>query len=323
MAKTHYKVLANGRDISAVLRDRLEQLLVTDRAGLAADTVMLALDNRDDKIAFPATGAELEIWLGTGDRQSYKGLYQVTELEMPLETRQLIIHATAAPFRDAIKSPRSRTYSDIRFGDLVSQIAAVHGLTPVVSTVLANRHFEHINQQGESDLNLLTRLATQMGAVAKPVAGRLLVTPRGTGQSASGKAMPEHRIDDPAHSRGTLRIAERSEYRAVAGRWFDEKSQRWKQEVAGEGEPLLVLKTGFRSGEDAAEAASSELTLLQRARRHLSLERPLNPALAAEARVRISGHRAAANGQWIIAEATHMITAGGVATTRLQLYEAR
>lgn len=44
---------------------------------------------------------------------------------------------------------------------------------------LAGIHVTHLDQTEEPDLHLLTRLAREHGAVAKPVAGFLVFVPRG------------------------------------------------------------------------------------------------------------------------------------------------
>ncbi|APD13639.1 hypothetical protein RO07_04035 [Pandoraea pulmonicola] len=46
------------------------------------------------------------------------------------------------------------------------------------------------DQFGESDLHFITRLARMHGATATVKAGKLIVTPRGAGKSASGKPLP-------------------------------------------------------------------------------------------------------------------------------------
>jgi phage protein D len=64
MQQADFKVIANSEDITAKIRDRLLRLAVHDAAGLESDTLTLTLDNRDDAVTFPATGAALEVWLG-------------------------------------------------------------------------------------------------------------------------------------------------------------------------------------------------------------------------------------------------------------------
>ncbi|MDE1464775.1 hypothetical protein [Spartinivicinus poritis] len=76
MQKLIYKILANRKDITQLIADRLIKLTVQDEAGVKSDAVTIELDNRDQTIQLPKTGAELEVWL----QGVYKGLYVVDEL---------------------------------------------------------------------------------------------------------------------------------------------------------------------------------------------------------------------------------------------------
>lgn len=319
MKPVNFRILANQRDITTLIADRLESLTLRDAAGVESDTVTLVLDNRDGAVVVPPTGAELDVAIGLGDTLIPKGTYQVTEIEEPLAEAVLTIHATAAAFKGSIKAPKDRTFDNMTLGDLVQHIADEHALEPVIGATLAAVAFDHIDQKAESDLNLLNRLAREHDAIAKPVAGRLLVTPRGTGKSASGADMPEIPITDPADSAGTVSITERSDYQAVIAHWFDEPAQQKRAETAGSGSPVLTLRRTFPDADGARAAAAAELARLQRGQKTLSLTRPLTPELTAEARVRVANHKASANGLWIADTVTHTIAPGSVATTSTEL----
>jgi phage protein D len=77
---------------------------------------------------------------------------------------------------------------------MVTRIAAEHGLLPKVSEALGAVSVIHLDQNEESDLHLLTRLARESGAVAKPVAGYLLFVSRGEAKSASGRELPTIKV---------------------------------------------------------------------------------------------------------------------------------
>lgn len=314
-----FKILANGQDITRKIHDRLERLTVHDAPGVESDTVTIELDNRDQAVALPSTGAGLEVWIGTGDSMSFKGVYQVTELEEPLDIDTLTIHATAAELKSSIKDPKDRTFDNITYGDLVGRIAGEHGLTPVISDALATIQFDHVDQKAESDLNLLTRLGRQYDAIAKPVAQRLLVTPKGEGKTASGHAMPEIVIADPANSAGRVTIAERTDHQSVIAHWFDEDAQQKREVKAGSGEPELTIRRQYGTAQEATDAAKAELAKKQRGKKTLSLERPLTPSMTAEARVTLVNHKASANGLWIAESVDHVIEPGRLSMTSAQL----
>ncbi|MDR9824551.1 hypothetical protein RCJ22_02900, partial [Vibrio sp. FNV 38] len=83
MKNADYQVLANAKDITALIRDRLLQLSVHDAAGEDSDTVSIKLDNRDTAVQFPSTGATLDVHIGEPDALIFKGTFEVDELTEP------------------------------------------------------------------------------------------------------------------------------------------------------------------------------------------------------------------------------------------------
>ncbi|EOW9487960.1 contractile injection system protein, VgrG/Pvc8 family [Vibrio cholerae] len=316
-----FKIIANGSDITRLIKDRLVRLTLRDEAGVKSDAVTIELDNRDLAIELPSTGAKLEVWIGIGKELEFKGTYQVTELEEPLDEELLTISATAAEFKtSSIKSPKDRTFDAITYGDLVRQIAQEHGLSPVVSESLAKIEFAHIDQVAESDLNLLNRLGRQYDAIAKPVADRLLVTPKAEGKSASGQLMSETVIDDPANSSGRVTITERTNYQTIIAHWFDEEAQQKRSVKVGNGdEPVFTMRRQYQSEQEARDAAKAEFDKQARGKKTLSLSRPLMPELTAELRVLMKNHKPSANGLWIVETVEHVIEPDSVSSTTATL----
>ena len=59
--KPIFSVKADGVDLTALISDRMLSLRVTDEAGVTSDQFDISLDNRDNAVATPSTGASLEI----------------------------------------------------------------------------------------------------------------------------------------------------------------------------------------------------------------------------------------------------------------------
>jgi len=92
-----FQIIANSVDQTALFKDRLIRLTLSDQAGQKSDTVQITLDNRDNRIALPEVGAVLEIYLGfleTG--LVYMGRYVVDDLSGDLFPATLTISAKAA-----------------------------------------------------------------------------------------------------------------------------------------------------------------------------------------------------------------------------------
>jgi phage protein D len=175
MKQAKYKVVANGSDITAAIHSRLLRLEITDNSGVDSDALVIELDNREGKVKLPETGAELKVWLGFDDNLIFKGIYEVDELEVPLDDDVFTIHAKAIKMKGSLKAPQDFTYDDITFGALVDKVANRHGYESKVASGLSSIVFPHIDQKSESYLNLLTRLARENGGFFKPVADKLVI----------------------------------------------------------------------------------------------------------------------------------------------------
>ena len=194
--KPVFSIVVNGRqDATDRIRQRLLSLTVTDEAGRQSDAAEIHLDDRDGVVALPRKGDELEISLGfDGRKATVTGRYTVDEIELDGPPDSMTVRARGADMRSTLKAQRTRSWDDVSIGDLVASIAADHGLEPRVGRSLRAVRISHLDQTDESDMHLLTRLARDYDAVAKPAGGRLLFVPRGEAESATGKSMPTIRI---------------------------------------------------------------------------------------------------------------------------------
>ncbi|TWC12024.1 hypothetical protein FBY06_14028 [Pseudomonas sp. SJZ085] len=340
MAKADYRITANDADITGMIRKRFIKLTLQDSAGEDSDTVAIELDNRDNMIRLPSTGAELKVWIGEPGALIFKGAYQVDELEVPLDDEALVIHGKAAKMLGGIKSPKDATFDDMTLGALVAKIAKEHGYEAAVAPELAGHAFKHIDQRAESDMNLLTRLSRDLGAVAKPVGGKLVVVPKGQAKSVSGKALSAVAISDPKNSSGRVTIQERNDYSSTVAYWFDEKEQRKvpavaevvegkvavpgekpnnagqaEEDAANAGGPRYIIRKTYPDQKSAQEAAAAKLKQMQRGKSTMSITRPLTPQIVAEGQIVVSNHTASANRVWAVESVTHVIGSGEVAST--------
>lgn len=313
-----YRIIADQQDITATIRDRLISLHVTDKTGVESDTAEITLDDRNSAIEIPRTGAHLEIYMGYQETGLYRmGSYTVDEVELTGPPTTMRIRAKAADMRQSLKSCKLRNWDDITLGDLVATIAAEHGLIPRVGEFLNAIHIPHLDQTYESDMHLLTRLAKQYDADAKPVDGRLVFVEKGAAKSASGR--PLNTIDiniEQVHDwRWTL--AERGKYARVVAHCRDIQQARDIYLHAGEGNPALCLRHSFPDKDTANKAAHARLTKEARGVRTLSLSLIGTPTLTAEAKLTLHGFRKGVDNSWVATQANHEISGSGY-TTRVE-----
>lgn len=322
MKRGIFRVEADSKDITEIIKDRFLDLTITDAAGKDSDTFSLSLDNRDDKLAFPATGFVVRVWLGLEGGLVDKGSYTVDEITEGLEGGILDISGKATAMTGGLKAQKTRTWeAPLLLGKFVQDIASEHGYSCAVHPDLSNVDVGHQNQKAESDMNLLTRICEAKGALMKAGGGHLLVVPRDASEAATGAPLPVIVIDDPSESSGRVTLQERGTYAAVKASYFDAATQSLKWVTAkgdGSGE-TLELKGQFKDEEEALSKAKSKLADAKRGKATMSLIRPLTPEIVSPGHVRVVNHRQSANGLWSVESATHHVGQQGVSSTSLNL----
>lgn len=318
-----FQIEANGADITALVKDRLVSLSITDEAGITADTLELTLDDRDFALELPPSGATLRVWLGYAGRALQDmGSYSVDEVELSGLPAQMVLRGRSADMLASLKTWKKRSWDKKlnprgTLGAILETIAREHGLTPAIAQEFVGFPVDHLDQTYESDLNLLTRLAEQHGAVAKPAGGYLVFTRKGSGRDAHGEPLPEvalHPVDD-SFLDWRASYHERAAYARVGAHWNDKKGAAVRYVYAGNGDPTMYVRHPFKSERDALAAAEAKLRQFQRGRTGLSLNCMGRPVVCAEMPVVVSGTREGVDGPWICTRAQHTLDGGGLRTS--------
>ncbi|WP_065329452.1 contractile injection system protein, VgrG/Pvc8 family [Tritonibacter mobilis] len=318
-----FRVIVDGQDISNVLAPRLVSLRVTDGAGVQSDSVQITLSDTGylAKIQEPRAGAEIKVWLGFPFSLSYMGLFIADTVEVTGPPDAVTITGTASVNgettngKTALTDQKKRSWPEgTTIGAMVDKIAGEHGFGAMVSESLHAEVLPHIDQIDESDINLLSRIARDFDAIAKPGNGRLIFTRRGESVTASGQPMPVVKVHKKALIEWRYRNSLRERVGRVIATTQDLKEGKPVDVEAGAGEPISRLKRRFPDKASAQRSADAELKRLGRAGRTLSLTMPGNPDAVAEARLQASGFRSYIDGEWLISRAVHSLDSGGYRT---------
>jgi phage protein D len=307
-----FRILADSKDVTAAIADRLISLSITDEAGFASDEITLRIDDRDDKVALPRTGAELEVFLGYVKQGLVRmGMYTVDEIGHDGPPAVMTIRAKAANMRQSMKSRKTRSWNSTTLGKIVETIASEHDYTATVSADLAILAIDHVDQAEESDLHFLTRLAKERDAVFKPAAGYFVVAPRGESKSVSGKTLTPVAISGEQVNTWSMKAASRGKYQAVTANYHDAGQADRIDVTVGEGDPAFKLPFTYPNKEQAEGAAKGKLAALERGTATLDLTVVGNPALAAESMMSLSGVNSKVNGDWSVIRVDHRLEGQG------------
>lgn len=318
--KVAYTVTADGTNITDLIADRLLSAEITDVAGVKSDRLTMVIDDRDERLEFPDTGAEIEISLGytTGPLVTM-GKFTVDEIEVSGPEREMTIRANATDMTGEIKAPKERSWDDVTLGDVVKKIASEHRLTPAIGGELAAIQLGHIDQT-ESDLQLLSRLCTEQSATCKVADSRLIVAKRASGKSTGGEDLPVKAIAARDCEGWTATIAERGKYKTVIALVHNLNTGKRGEVRAGSGKPELTLKHAYANNDTAKRAANSKLQALTRGGSKVSISGMVgDPTMSAELPCTLSGFRTGIDGgDWVITSVTHSFSESGY-TCALQI----
>ncbi|MGU5696682.1 phage late control D family protein [Aeromonas allosaccharophila] len=345
-----YQVRVDGSDISDSLRPRLMHMTITDNRGFSADTIEIALDDSDGKLAMPRRGATLQASIGwQGGSLVDKGTFKIDEVEHNGAPDVLTIRGKSADLRGGMNKLRERSWHFETIGAIVEQLAARYGLTPNVGETFKGMVIDHIDQTNESDLAFLTRLATEQDAIATVKSGRLMFIKAGNGTTASGKPLPAITITRQDGDQHRFSVADRDAYTGVTAYWQDNKAaEKKKIEVKrkrkskpkeerplppgvvvnkkenelliGDSENVKELRHVYASQSNAMRAARAEWEKLQRgvAEFQITLAKG-RPELYQEQPTTVRGFKPQIDeADWLLTQVVHDLTDQGY-TNRLQL----
>jgi len=307
-----FQITADGKDVTAAIQSRFISLTWHDEGGALSDTLSIQIDDRPERdgvyIEIPRKGVVLELSLGYDGTLTSVGKFIVDETNPSGFPEKLEIKAHAADMQKAfVKEKKSRGFEQITIANLVATIAAEHGLTAKVATSLASEVISRIDQAGESDSHLLTRLAKERGAVQKVAYGHLLFVPKGEAKSVSGKVLPIVRLHRTDLSSWNATLADRERYNQVTARWYDKALAKEHQMHVGSGKPIFSIRRVYADAAGAQKAADARLKALQAGTGFINIETAGDVTLVSEAEVVLSGMRPGLNGSWVCDSVDHTL----------------
>lgn len=322
--KPEYRLVANKSDITGMISERLVSLRYTDEAGLESDVleIVLADHDPDNPIQVPATGAELELFMGYDGKAERIGMFVCDEVEIAGWPGEMTIRARAAPFDTSkgglsnLQSQKTRSWSKgTLLGSMVKKIAKEHGMAAAVMDTLASIALPHIDQADESDLHFLGRVVKKYDGIVKPAAGKLILAKIGSAKTISGLSLPTVTLAPEQVSRFRMVMSKRETAGMVVAYWHAVKNAKRSEVKVGQGEPVKRLKMYYPTKEMALAAARSELDRRERRKVTVSITLPGRTDIVAEGRVILQGFRDGVDGEWSVTRAEHSMDSSGFVTT--------
>ncbi len=317
--KPTFRIVADGADITALINDRLLLLRTLDKPGMESDEFELRIDDRDGAVTLPKRGAGIEIYLGYGSNALARlGRYTVDDIEVSGPPDTLVIRGKASDMRGSGKTTRSGSWESVPLSRIVSDIGARNGWAPECSVATVVPRADQLN---ESDFNFITRLAKDHDCTAKVADSKLLVLPRQSGQTASGKSLAAVIIRRSDVSRWQFRFTDRTTQKAVKAKYQDKKTGELvnlslDNEDAPAGLPPVHTDRHIHPNKSAAEqAAKARLAAFNRSTAEVRLEMVGRTDLFAERQINAQGFKEGLDGVFLVDSVEQVFTQTGWSTT--------
>jgi len=323
-----YQVFVDGRDITQIIRGQVERpggrtrprlisMGISEKRGEEADTFDLVLDDSDDALDLPPTGAKIRVSLGWRQGSGVtlglvdKGEFHVESIDHGGSPPALTIKAKAADFTAGLKQRREKGYHGTTLGAIVAEVAQRHGLKARCAEALASIAVATKAQSRESDLAFLRRLGREFDAVATVKAGALIFKPVGDGKSPSGAALPAVTITKRSGDAHQFGRQKRDDAEGVEAQWHNRATGKRETFTTGKGDggKARRLSRVYPTEEAARQAANAATSRAARDPVSFSITLALGRAdLGPEQKVTVSGFKRQIDAiAWLIAEVTHTL----------------
>lgn len=324
------KLVYEGRNVSADLAPFLLGVTYTDHAQGQADSLDIALDDRDRRWQgawSPTEGDRIRAWIvltdwrASGDRYELScGTFDIDEPTLTGSPDRVEIKAVSALVRTSLRRERkSKAWESTGVRRVAQDIAQAHGLSLYWDA--EDIRLDRIDQRDETDLAFLNRLCQELGLSLKCAEEKIIVY---EGRRFDARA-PVATISRGRSWLGNYRFKGRAGevYRACQVSYFDPDVKRLMTstyEPPGAPQVGHTLKISQRatSQAEARRRARSELRRHNKHQVEAELTLAGEPGLVGGVTVLVEGF-GNYDGKYFAEKAVHRLGEGSVYTTRVDL----
>ncbi len=248
----NFKIIANGDDVTAVLKQNNTSISLKDEANEKADELTIKIT---DGFARPKYEDELELYLGYSDDLTFCGVFKVQSSTWD-KHQGITINATSVDFSDVLKQRRDITYEKLTIKGICSQIADRNGLE--LKSDFNDIFMTSIAQHDESDLNFLNRIARELNAIFN-IKNNTLYFMKKVKDDKKSDELPKYTISADECSSLSTKHSNKTLYKSCKATWHDTKTNITKSIIVGNGMPQLIYKNVFKNEAEAKLRADAYL----------------------------------------------------------------
>ncbi|QRE74372.1 phage late control D family protein [Methylobacterium aquaticum] len=263
---------SGGEDMLTTWGSKLIGVKITDRRDGVSDEAIFMFTRKRPYMAIPGEGAPYTVHVGWSARAAaITGFYTFQRAHIfgePRKGQQLHLICRGADFIDQMKRVDSQHFDkengNSTLGEVFANLFKGNGQVQVHPDI-AKRAVPggYLLRWNQSVIDFATQLAEENGGVVKPLDGRILILKRGSGESASGQALPTIQMPFDENYSFDFELEPRFEYQKVSASYLDtDKGTLEREEKSGgsgkAGDALPHPAQSKDAAKALAEAAAQE-----------------------------------------------------------------
>lgn len=263
----NFKLEANGKDITEIIKANLISLNFDDKEGSKSDEISFSVSGIYAK---PVFGDSLKLWLGYGDDLYLCGSFSVQTASRDYKNYTTEVRATAVNFASPQKIKKRRSWENTTVFEIAKKIAAENKLA--VKTSGQDQNIASVLQNDAGDLDFLYGLCFDYGFIMAVKNATIVIASKDakgdetqTSNTPKNESLPTFTLNLTDLYSLEITEANRNSYTAVIVEWQDIEAGKVKSIKVGSGEQVYKMQIAQpKSDNEAFKQAEAKLNELQR-----------------------------------------------------------
>lgn len=263
----NFKLEANGKDVTEIIRANLISLNFDDKEGSKSDEISFSVSGIYAK---PVFGDSLKLWLGYGDDLYLCGSFSVQTASRDYKNYTTEVRATAVNFASPQKIKKRRSWENTTVFEIARKIAAENKLA--VKTSGQDQNIASVLQNDAGDLDFLYGLCFDYGFIMAVKNATIVIASKDakgdktqTSNTPKNESLPAFTLNLTDLYSLEITEANRNSYTAVIVEWQDIEAGKVKSIKVGSGEQVYKMQIAQpKSDNETFKQAEAKLNELQR-----------------------------------------------------------
>ncbi|WP_103640406.1 phage late control D family protein [Campylobacter concisus] len=263
----NFKLEANGKDITEIIKANLISLNFDDKEGSKSDEISFSVSGIYAK---PVFGDSLKLWLGYGEDLYLCGSFSVQTASRDYKNYATEVRATAVNFASPQKIKKRRSWENTTVFEIARKIAGENKLA--VKTSGQNQNIASVLQNDAGDLDFLYGLCFDYGFIMAVKNNTIVIAAKDakgdetqTSNTPKNESLPKFTLNLAELYSLEITEANRNSYGAVIVEWQDIEAGKTKSIKVGSGDQIYKMQIAQpKSDNEAFRQGEAKLNELQK-----------------------------------------------------------